>query len=345
MGRPTARLGGRCSLVATAVVAAMAAVLAVCLVPAAVDGRRTITATGRFVCAMPDGRTEPIVGSSIRLMNQNFAAVSDRRMASGSTAADGTFRLRGRGGDPGIGRRTRPDPYVRLTYRSVGAAHNIDVGISVRFLRTLGNYRGDKTPTKRNTKRSADFGTVVINSLECQAYVDFRAAMIDFKARTGSNTPGGRLPVRTRAIIHGGAAYALYDEIKLPRKTRVTPRLATHELAHVVRHVLDGGARHFARDALRFVYPRRHSCQMRSNLGFAFNEGWAEYWAGSCINRTVPPLDDYRVEGNVATALRELQSRCGTTDAQMVEVLARSRGRVHSFPEFRTRHQELYGCE
>jgi len=345
MGCPAARPGGRRSRVATAVVAAMAAVLAIGLTPAAVDGRRTITATGRFLCAMPGGGTKPIAGSSIRMMNSNAHVAIDQKMALGATAEDGTFRLRGRGGDFAIGRGRRPDPYVRLTYTSVGPGHSLDVDISRGILRALGNYRGDKTPTMKNKKRSASYGTVTINTLECQAYVRFREAMIDFKARTGRNTPGGFLRVRTRVTFHGGTAYTLYDAIKLPRKATVTTRLATHELAHVARHVLDGSASHFAADVVKYRYTRRHACDLRTNRGYAFNEGWAEYWAGECVGRTVKPLDDYKVEGNVATALRSLQSRCRTTDGKMVEVLARSPRNVHSFEDFRKRHKDLYGCE
>jgi len=345
MGHPTPRQGRRQSLAATVAAAAVAAVVAVGLAPAAVDARKTITATGRFLCQTAGGSLEPIAGSDIRLMNRNAVAAIDARMATGTTAADGTFRVRGRGGDPGIGRGTRPDPYVRLMYKSIGADHDIHVEISRPILRSLTNYRGDKTATRRNEKRDVDYGTVIIRSLECQAYVAFRAAMIDFKARTGINTPGGRLPVRTRVLIHGDTAYALYDAIKLPRKTFVSPQLATHELAHVVRHVLDGNAIHFGIDAARFIYTRNHRCELESNHGYAFNEGWAIFWAGECQSRTVAPLDNYRVEANVAAALRALQSRCGSTDGRMVEVLAKSPRSVHSFPDFQTRHKALFGCE
>jgi len=345
MGHPTPRHGRRRSVAATVTAATVAAVVAVVLAPAAVDGRKTITATGRFVCAFPDGRIEPIAGSDIRLMNRNAVPAIDERMGTGTTAADGSFRVTGRGGDPGIGRGTRPDPYVRLVYRSVGATHDIDVDISRPILRSLTGYRGDKTPTRRNEKRDVDYGKVTISSLECQAYVDFRAAMINFKARTGKATPGGRLPVRTRALIHGGTPFTLYDAIKLPRKTRVSRGLGMHELAHVVRHVLDGSAIHFGIDAARFFYTRNHYCELESNEGYAFNEGWAAYWARECMFDTVAPLDNYRVEGNVASALRALQLRCGSTDGRMVEVLEQSRGKVHSFPDFLNRHKALFGCE
>jgi len=345
MGPPTPRHGRRHSFAATVAAAAVAAVVAVGLAPAAVDGRKTITATGRFLCQTADGGTEPIAGSEIRLMNRNAVPAIDERMGVSTTAADGSFRVRGRGGDLGIGRGTRPDPYVRLMYRSNGAQHDLDVEISRPILRKLTGYRGDKTATRKNEKRDVNYGTVTITSLECQAYVAFRAAMVDFHRRTGMNTPGGRLPVRTRVLLHGRTAYTLYDAIKLPRKAYVTRELGLHELAHVVRHVLDGNAIHFGVDVVRFGYTRNHRCELESNQGYAFNEGWAAFWANECRGRTVAPVDNYRVEGNVASGLRQLQLRCRTTDRQMVEVLAQSPGAVHSYPEFQRRHNELYGCE
>ena len=32
----------------------------------------------------------------------------------------------------------------------------------------------------------------------------------------------------------------------------------------------------------RYKYAQHHYCGKKTNYGFAFNEGWAEYWAGSC---------------------------------------------------------------
>ena len=34
----------------------------------------------------------------------------------------------------------------------------------------------------------------------------------------------------------------------------------------------------------RYVYIGSHDCGTQSNSGFAFNEGWAEFWAGECAD-------------------------------------------------------------
>ena len=88
-----------------------------------------------------------------------------------------------------------------------------------------------------------------------------------------------------------------------------------------------------------------HACGLLTNEGFTFNEGWAELWAGQCNDG---PFGDsptnYRYKGNVAHALRSLQSQCASSDGQMVDILWSSMGQIHSFDEYVPAHQTLYGC-
>lgn len=125
----------------------------------------------------------------------------------------------------------------------------------------------------------------------------------------------------------------------------MTDELGRHELAHVVRRILDGSFVHFVRDVVKYVYTRNQNCKTRSNEGYAFNEGWAEYWAGECLWpwQRVRPDASYDVEGNVAHALRELQADCGSSDAQMVATLKKRRA-VPSFGELDARHRALNNC-
>ena len=84
-----------------------------------------------------------------------------------------------------------------------------------------------------------------------------------------------------------------------------------------------------------------HSCKKRTNYGFAFNEGWAEFWAESCLGYH---STDYKVEGNVASALDRLRRRCRSSYGRMVNVLRRNRGRIHNYPQYAYAHKRLYGC-
>ena len=114
-----------------------------------------------------------------------------------------------------------------------------------------------------------------------------------------------------------------------------------HEFGHVIRHGYDGDAGHFLGDVVTHNYLQNHESCNKTGLGFAFNEGWAEYWARdyapapSCAGRAA---DDYEVEGNVAAALADIEVRCyGGRRAPMVDVLRANPGVIHSFAEFQAR--------
>ena len=106
--------------------------------------------------------------------------------------------------------------------------------------------------------------------------------------------------------------------------------------------IQDGSLAHFLRDVVRFGYLRSHTCSTTSNLGYAFNEGFAEFWADECRYPSSfgSSPTDYTIEGNVANALRNLKRSCGLSDRQMVDVLRRNAQRIHSFQDF----QRLSGC-
>ena len=117
--------------------------------------------------------------------------------------------------------------------------------------------------------------------------------------------------------------------------------VARHEFAHAFRHAFDGDLGHFLGDVVAHNYLRHHSACDKTGLGFAFNEGWAEYWARDFAPAPSCPglaSDDFEVEGNVAAALTELELRCTGGDRRlMVDVLRAGPGVIHSFQEFRDR--------
>ena len=55
---------------------------------------------------------------------------------------------------------------------------------------------------------------------------------------------------------------------------------------------------------------------------------------------------NYRIEGHVASALKRLATKCGTSRAQMVDVLKYNPGNIHSFCNFNYRHGlRFQGCK
>ena len=207
----------------------------------------------------------------------------------------------------------------------------------------IGRVRYEKTGTRWNTVGTINFGTIVFNSDHCKAYNTFRLALLDYHSRSkNSRLPYSSLKVKTESKVTAGVPYATTDNIRIPKGYSLTLATAKHELAHTIRHSLDGSLRHFLYDAGRFWYLRHHDCNKKTNFGFAFNEGWAAYWAGGCTSNSGT---DYTIEGNVATALRNLSNlacHSGNGPSRMVDVLERNRGSIHSFGEFKAKHDAMY---
>ena len=288
------------------------------------------TATGYATC---EGVPMPYV--KVQLKDKDL--VFHDTMATSRTNRNGYFHLTGRGRDSFNG---KPDPFIRVEYQYSGQYGRMEVEKIFKI------NRADSTSARRYS-RYINFGRINFNSVHCKSYIKFYNALKDFRNRAGINLPVSTLHIRTGAIIHGGTAYALVSTIKIPKSYRlsqITDQLAKHEIAHIARHSMDGKLGHFLYDAVRFWYARRHTCGTKSNNGYAFNEGWAEYWANQCHGTYGSSMSDYRYEGNVAKALRRLKSVCSSSDSKFIAVLKYNRGSIHSFSSFNHKHKSRYGC-
>lgn len=287
-----------------------------------------VTATGRILC-----HGAPLKYSRISLMDND--PFIDDFMGSSTTDGNGYFRVEGSGKDIAIKKKKRrPDVYIRLDYRHSSSRARFEVD------RPLIRGGKEESHTKKNRKGNVDFGTLHFNTEMCRIYQRFYEATHDFHRRVGYRVPF-KLNIKAQAIIHGGAPFALYNKIRIPKGKKVSLQTAQHELAHTVRHKYDGNLAHFLKDVIKYKYMRNHHCMQSTNHGFAFNEGWAEYWSNDICGTASGSM---KVEGNVAAALRDLQRRCRTTDRNMWEVLRRNRGRIHSYKQFASKHKSLFGC-
>lgn len=288
----------------------------------------SVKATGRIVC---HGRGLPY--ARITLMDEDLGF--DKTMGSAYTNSQGYFTVSGSASDVSFNpNKRRPDVYIRMDYRH--SSSNAIFEVKRPLLKGK-----EKTGTLHDRSGNVNFGTRTFNTEACLTYLRFYDAMRDFKTRVGYRVPFD-VKINTDVVINGGTPYALYDNIKLPSGTNISPTTAKHELAHTVRHRYDGSLAHFLFDAGRFVYPRNHYCDKNTNAGFAFNEGWAQFWAGSCGSNSA--TGSMNVEGNVASALRKLKNDCGTSNYRMWEVLRKNPGKIHSFAEYSQRHKLLYTC-
>jgi hypothetical protein len=123
-----------------------------------------------------------------------------------------------------------------------------------------------------------------------------------------------------------------------------------HEFGHCQRQTVDGNLTHFLDDSINYVYARKHDycggpTGYHENQGFAFNEGWADYWSGeprlvlACPNDTANP----NIEGTVSLDL-EMMSLCpGVGRHGMFQVLlSAGTWAIHSDADFRRHYQQNF---
>ena len=176
---------------------------------------------------------------------------------------------------------------------------NNDVGVK-DFPTTWHHYHD--TLRTQNNRPLADYGTQVVPGAECRLWAAFKAAADNYRANTGTSNPAGKVTVLDNAPT-SGVPFTPYTDVFWPGNyapirnigtadAPVMRSVAQHEFAHSFRHQLDGDKAHFLYDSARFWYLRSHSgtsCDS-TNHGFAFNEGWAEYWADEVPDNPVLQL-------------------------------------------------------
>ncbi|CAH1794483.1 unnamed protein product [Owenia fusiformis] len=273
-----------------------------------------VTITGCFKCG-----GYPIANCRVKLMDEDL--IFHDTLAESWTDNNGCFALSGKGRD---GLWGRPDIFAELEYNYLN---------KMRIRNFWGFTRDARSSVKDNHSGFHNFGMININDEHCRAYVRFRAAIIDYISRSGNSAlPYSYLKVQTKSVLTAGKPWATTDKIRLPSGYSLDAETAKHELAHTIRHTLDGSILHAAYDAVRFKYAQYHTCIKITNFGFAFNEGWAEYWEGQC-SCTLGDGKDMRVEGNVAAALCVLANCTG--DEKMVNTLETNEGEIHSYNSFK----------
>ena len=232
-----------------------------------------VTATGTVKCKL-DGRYQPLPYVKVELHDDD--AIINDKMAVGRTDVNGNFRLSGTGRDHLSG---KPDPMIRVIYEYSGTYGQMDVE------NVFGsNYYGDSWVIRDST--TANFNSIHFNNENCRAYLRlYREGLKYYYYNVKRTAPYGKLRINTKSILAhiGGVPYASHTKIKIPsRADPISAQTARHEFGHTIRHHYDGSFSHFLWDATRFWYARNHYCSKRTNYGFAFNEGWAQYWSGQC---------------------------------------------------------------
>jgi hypothetical protein len=315
-----------------------------------------VHASGNFY-TWENGVLVPLKFARVEIMDSDSDTdtILDDTLGTGNTDANGHFEIDGSGGDGGSFWWSKPDVYARVDlsddYPRVlppeygGKAH------PVRCTDELNSARGCDSPEHDhdNISGNVDVGSWAWgNKTESSAptvWLASRDAFVRFVEAFHNIPPAGYYDIEYWSGIWTGTPWTNLDATHWPiHYTTDGGRVNSHEFGHSVRHSFDGGQNHFNWDVTRFVYARYHDLCDSTNHGFAFNEGWAEFWAGDTggCNATL----DFEVEGDVANALAQVASCCEAKTAGLLQTLNFNPGRIHSFDEFRQEYEKRFhdGC-
>lgn len=132
-----------------------------------------------------------------------------------------------------------------------------------------------------------DLGDVRVSDLDGEAWRHGVALLRDYHTVYGKSPPAGELRIKRWSAVVVGGPHTFYDSIVIPTDYRSNTEDATeadrgwmfsHEFGHSIRHVADGDEAHWNWDNFRWAYGRSHNTTEISNVQYAFNEGWANYW-------------------------------------------------------------------
>lgn len=332
--------------------AILAVGVCISLAPGCALADATVTGTGFILCQDNSliFNPLPLEGARVEMMDSDCdgSEVCDDVMATGVVQADGSFTVTGSGGDVFGG---DPDVYIRIAY-------NDDQG--VRLTDEVDSTRSWSSPQHEhnNTPNGAtiDFGAKALGAgggTRCGVWKQGHINFQNFVHEIGSEPPSGHLDIEYwSGILDVGdiVPWTNTDTIHWPI---AFPSFAlTHEFGHSIRHGADGNDAHFVYDAARFQYARSHDeCADDGNRnsgetdeslrGFAFNEGWAEYWNGDGkLGACGAASRD--IEGNVAFVLEQTQTANALSRKDMLAVLEANPGSIHGLDEFLSALQRLH---
>ena len=313
----------------------------------AVADNYNVHVTGDIFCS-DNGTVAPLAHARIEMMDSDAdgSTIFDDTMGQSTTDGSGHFDFSGSGGDPGSYSWSRPDVYVRVTLSDEDLTP-----FPVRLTDELNSARSWDSPEHDHDNVEGDvvigsftWGTsydpnAVHNSSQCGVWLKARKEYLDYTSIAGQYAPPyhydveywtGVFPITTET------PWTNTDTTHWPRHYVDIPTV-THEFGHAIRHSLDGNQDEFNLDVVRFVYAQSHDLCDSHNQGFAFNEGWAEYWADTVgCNKTLHP----DVEGDVADALKAM-SECTGGRSGMLTVLQNNPGSIHSIGEFANALQKI----
>lgn len=291
-------------------------------------------ATGKILC-----NNIPLKYVKVSLIDYDYP-LWDETFGTSTTDINGNFEISGSATD--VSGWDYPDPYLKIEYIYTSSTYgNLDIKDVYTVLSTAYD-----TTSIVSFSSLITFGTINLNNEKCKTYLNMLSAINDYYSRTLLKLPMTTLNIHLNQILAAGVPYTAYQTINVPigwnNSNGLDYATSKHELAHAIRHTYDGDEYHFLADVATYNYLQHHNCNSNTNLGYAFNEGWAAFWEGSCLTNTG---SIYTIEGNVAYGLRRLKTKCISSDKKFINVLKSYPGQIHSFDDFNNKHYLTYGCK
>jgi hypothetical protein len=306
------------------------------MAPAGASASVSFEVKGQWVCNNR-GTVTPLVGARVELWKNN-SYWFDEKLGATHTASNGSYSFSLHADD-------NFDLYAKVVL-------NDDQGVH------LGNWYSFSDWDTQTETTGSHSGLVNLGGYEifknggsgtpdCATFQGAHNAYQNYKQLIGSPPPDSSYLI-SADFPCCGVPFTTLDTTHWPDnyETGYGPKdpdggyaVNFHEFAHSVRQSFDGGALHFLADAARYGYLKNHELCLVSNEGFAFNEGWAEFWAktpATCGDGT-----NFNQEGNVAAALTGLE-KCANRQT-MVKVLKESPEAIHSFAQFKARFLQIAG--
>jgi hypothetical protein len=299
------------------------------LAPGSASASVNFEVKGQWVCNN-HGTVTPLAGARVELW-ENKTFWRDDKLGATHTSSNGTYSFNVRADD-------NFDLYAKVVLNDDEGVHlgdwysfsdwdtQTDTTGSHAGLVNLGGY-----------EISADGGS---STPKCAVFQGAHNAYQNYKQLIGSPPPDASYLI-SADFPCCGVPFTTLDTTHWPSgyETGAGYSVNFHEFAHSVRHSFDGSALHFLVDAARYGYAKSHEPCLVSNEGFAFNEGWAEFWANTAMK--CGDGTNFDQEGNVAMALKGLE-KCANRQ-MMVRVLKESPEAIHSYAEFRSHFFAIAG--
>lgn len=282
------------------------------------------------------GSQLPLAGARVHLVDDD-GAVGDDTLKTGYTDGSGNFDLSANSEDCWLCGKL--DPYVIVELESNGGKLVVESEI-LKVNVTCA------TPVKDNTEGTISFGTFTCagnNGKDATAlFASLARSYNRFTQLTGQSAiprHNGKAAALFPVVLAAGVPYTTEESIHWPGGYRKFDDLA-HEFGHRIRHGQDGDFAHFLSDVASYTYLQQHKMEKVTNEGFAFNEGWAEYFNAQVnggedttqlANWPMVNGGANNVEGNVAAKIHKLSGQCGGLK-QMWSTL--QTGGIHSYTQF-----------